>query len=405
MNKIQIVIFVLIGLTIGCTSNSNREVAEVPDSWESVLTTGNNTTVRLMMWQGDPFINAYIQEYVKPRVKELYGINLELSSGQGNMIVSMLMNEMEAGKDESAIDMMWINGETFYQLKQIDALYGPFTDLMPNAEFVDWNNPFIAMDFQQPIEGYESPWGNVQLTIIYDSLLTPEPPVTIDALEVYLQNHPGTFTIPNEFTGMTLLKSWLIAFADDPSVFEGSFSEEVYNAYAPQLWDYIKRIKPNMWQRGNTFPDGPATMHKLLSNGELHFSMSNNDGEVDNKVLQGLLPETSRAYVFESGTIQNSHYMGIVKGSGNISGAMVVANFLMSPEAQYEKMKPAVWGDGTVLDISKLTPEWQEKFASIPNRKYAPPRTTINQYALMELAPEYMIRIFEDFRTEIIEGK
>ena len=46
---------------------------------------------------------------------------------RGNMIVSLLLSELEAGKKQSSIDMMWINGETFYQLRQIDALYGPFS--------------------------------------------------------------------------------------------------------------------------------------------------------------------------------------------------------------------------------------------------------------------------------------
>ncbi|MCB0798306.1 MAG: hypothetical protein KDB85_11880, partial [Chitinophagales bacterium] len=89
--------------------------ATVPGSWDEVVAAGTGSTVRMMMWQGDPFINTYMQQYVKPKLKELYGIELEISSGQGNMIVSLLLSELEAGKKQSSIDMMWINGETFYQ--------------------------------------------------------------------------------------------------------------------------------------------------------------------------------------------------------------------------------------------------------------------------------------------------
>ena len=35
---------------------------------------------------------------------------------------------------------------------------------------------------------------------------------------------------------------------------------------------------------------------------------------------------------------------------------MVVANFLLSPEAQLRKQDPAVWGDPTVLAMDKLDP-------------------------------------------------
>jgi putative thiamine transport system substrate-binding protein len=38
-------------------------------------------------------------------------------------------------------------------------------------------------------------------------------------------------------------------------------------------------------------------------------------------------------------------------------GAQVVANFLLSPEAQARKADLQVWGDPTVLAMSKLNPE------------------------------------------------
>lgn len=82
---------------------------------------------------------------------------------------------------------------------------------------------------------------------------------------------------------------------------------------------------------------------------------------------------------------------------------MVVCNFLISPEAQLRKLDPNVWGDGTVLDVGRLPAEWQQKFRNVPGRKYAPPRERIQPHALMELAPEYMIRLFDDFRRNVIE--
>jgi putative spermidine/putrescine transport system substrate-binding protein len=84
---------------------------------------------------------------------------------------------------------------------------------------------------------------------------------------------------------------------------------------------------------------------------------------------------------------------------------MAVANFLISPEAQYRKQDPSVWGDGTVLDIARLPREWREKFQSLPERQYAPPKEEMLAKALPELAPEYMIRLAADFRKKIIEGR
>ena len=131
--------------------------------------------------------------------------------------------------------------------------------------------------------------------------------------------------------------------------------------------------------------------------------MSNNDGEVDNKVVQGVLPEFAKAYVLDSGTIRNSHYLGIPVNAPNKTGAMVVANFLISPEAQLQKARPDVWGDGTILSTKLLTEEWRSKLENIPDRTRVPPRSKLESYALMEPAPEIMIRLIEDFRREIIE--
>jgi putative spermidine/putrescine transport system substrate-binding protein len=56
-----------------------------------------------------------------------------------------------------------------------------------------------------------------------------------------------------------------------------------------------------------------------------------------------------------------------------------------------------------VLDRDRLPPEWQDRFASIPGRERAPHRADIAPYALRELAPEYMLRLADDFRTHVIE--
>jgi len=395
--------FLLVAFTLAaCRAEHDprRELSGM--DWQEIVDRAEGKTVTLMMWQGDSNINGYMNNYLVPEVKERYGIDLEIASGQGNTIVSILMTEIQTGKKESELDMMWINGETFYQLRQINALYGPFTGKLPHAAYIDFENPFIRYDFQQEIDGYEMPWGNVQFTLIYNSAKVEDPPKTMPGLEAYVKEHPGTFTIPIGFSGMTFLKSLLISIAGKGTL-DGEFDERKYEQYSARLWSYINRIKPWFWKKGTTFPSTLSAMHQMFASGELNFTMSNNDAEVDNKILEGVFPPASRSYVLEGGTIQNSHYIGIVAHSRKKAAAMVVANFMISPEAQYRKMNPNIWGDGTVLSMDKLPDKWVEKFRNIPDREFAPARKEIQKYALQELAPEYMIRLYEDFRTEVIQ--
>jgi len=392
----------LLVICLACSRSADKQDDPTNLSWDQILQKADGQAVNMMMWQGDPNINDYMQNFVVPEVKKRFGINLEIAGGQGNNIVSILMSELEANQSNGELDMVWINGETFYQLRQIDGLYGPFVDTLPNAKYIDFQNPFIKYDFQQPINGYEVPWGNVQFTIIYDSARVKNPPKTREALAKYVKAHPGTFTITNDFSGMTFLKSLLIGIAGKGTL-SGDFDKTKYEKYSTQLWTYINRIKPYFWKEGETFPSSVAAMHQLFVNGELNFTMSNNDTEVDNKILQGFFPKTARAYVLKDGTIQNSHYLGIPVNAPNKAAAMVVSNFMISPEAQYRKARPDIWGDGTVLARDKLPSRWQQKFAQMPQRLHAPPRDSLQSHALQELAPKYMIKLYEDFREKVIQ--
>lgn len=375
----------------------------IEQDWNAIEAQARGQTVTWGMWQGDPYINKYVRGYVAPELERQYGIKLRTVSAQGNEIVSLLMTEREARRTESAFDVVWINGETFYQLRQIDALMGPFTDQLPNAAYIDFANPFIRYDFQLDIDGYELPWGNVQLVMIYDTRRVIDPPQDMAALETWVRKHPGRFTIDTSFSGLTFLKSLLIEIAGGPGSLEGAFDEARYMQASARLWEYMNRIKPYFWRNGATFPAELSQLHQLFVAGEIDFTFSNNDGDVDNKVLQGLFSKHVRGYVLASGTIQNSHYLGVPRGSRNLAGALVLLNFLVSPQAQFEKLKPGVWGDGTVLNPARLPAPWQERFRNIPQRTRVPPREQLQARALREPAAEYMIRLQRDFRTEVLE--
>lgn len=390
-------------LVMACGNKQNKADDAKLESmdWNQIEQAGSGKTVNMMMWTGDPKINAYMKNYVTQAVKDQYNINLEIANGQGNAIVQLLMTEKQAGK-QGNIDMMWINGETFYQLRQIKGLYGPFVDRLPNAQFIDLENPFIGMDFQEPIAGMEAPWGNVQMTLIYNSDKVQELPQTRAELLQFVKANPGKFTFDNQFTGLTFMKALLIDIAGDEKALAGKYDEAAYKKYAPQLWGYLRELKPYLWKKGEVFPENVAQMHQLFASGELYFTMSNNDAEVDNKINEGLFPKSSRAYVPDFGTIQNSHYLGIADNAVNKAAAMVVINFMISQDAQLEKQNPDVWGDGTILNMDKIPAAMRSRFENIPARKYAPNRADIQSKARMEIAAEYMINLAEDFRKEII---
>jgi putative thiamine transport system substrate-binding protein len=103
----------------------------------------------------------------------------------------------------------------------------------------------------------------------------------------------------------------------------------------------------------------------LLGDGEVDWAVSFNPSEANRAILTGELPQTIRAMHFHGGILSNSHFLAIPFNARAKEGALMVANFLLSPEAQARKADEGIWGDPTVLAIDRLAPADQQRFAAL----------------------------------------
>lgn len=371
--------------------------------WDSVVARARGTRVVWRMWRGDPSVNAFVDRWVAPRLRARYGVELVTVEGQGAEVINQLHVEREA-RAAGVADLVWINGETFHNLRRADLLYGPWAGRLPNAVYVDSASPIVMRDFEQRPDGYESPWGRVQFALIYDTLRTPDPPRTVRELGEWIDAHPGRFTHDQSFTGTTFHKVLLYALNGGVSRFQGGFDSTRYDQGSERVWEWLEARRPAFWRGGEVYPKGVAELHRLFANREVDFSMSNNENEVVTKVRQGILPPTARALLLRDGTIANAHYLGIPFNATNPAGAMVVADFLLSPEAQLEKLKPEVWADGTVLSVRRLPEEWRTRFRELERDPLSLPLDSLRRYARPEVAPEYHERLTAEWRSRIRVG-
>ena len=370
-------------------------------SWQEIEENGSNTTVQMLTWMGDAAINNYMTNYVAPTLKERYNIKLEMASVAGPRIVSFIMAEREAGKTISEADMVWMAGRTSYQLRQLGELHGPFTDQLPSSKNINYQDPYIGWDYEIPLEGYEAPWGMGQFLLISDSARVPNPPRNMAELEEWVKANPGRFSLEAGFTTLAFLKALLVEVAGSRDIFSGGFHEDIYLEHSQKIWDYLSRIRPYLWRDGKAFPRSPSQMHQMFANGELDFTMSYNDGEADGKIESGLFPDTAYGFSWQHGTPKNSHYLAIVKNAPNKAGAMLVINFLLSPEAQLEKLS-GTWGDGSVLSFDRLSEKQALLFAKASTRNHAPKLSDIEDRAFLELRPEYIGRLYSDYLENFI---
>jgi putative spermidine/putrescine transport system substrate-binding protein len=375
-----------------------QELAALP--WDSVEALARGTDVTWRMWRGDPAVNAFVDGWVASAILERYGIRLRAVEGRGAELVNQFVVEREAGARGGA-DLVWINGETFHNLKREGLLQGPWAGRLPSAEWVDSSSVIVMKDFEQELQGYESPWGRVQFALIYDPERTPYPPQTVEELGRWILDHPGRFTHDQSFTGITFLKVLMYALGGGVSRFQGGFDEEAYEAGGEEVFAWLNSHASSFWREGRAYPADVAELHRLFANSEVDFSMSNNQTEAITKSRQGVLPAGARPLLLRDGTIANAHYVGIPFNAPNPAGAMVLANLLLSPAAQLEKQRTEVWGDGTVLDVAALPPEWRARFEALEADSRALPGDSLALYARPEVAPPYHEKLSEDWRRRV----
>lgn len=378
-------------------------------SWDEAVKAAQGQTVDWYMWGGSPAVNRYVNGYLATELKKRYDIQLrQVPVKDIGEVVSKLVVEKQAGKDsDGSVDLMWINGENFRTCKQQQLLYGPFADKLPNRQYVDWANPTVKNDFGTPVDGMESPWGSAQMVMIYDSARTPQPPKSVPALIDWIKANPGRFTYPAppDFTGSVFVRHFFYYAAGTVDTWQGEHSPLDFNKAADATYTILRELKSSLWRRGDTYPESPVKMNTLFADGQIDFSFSYHQGEASRNILDGLFPETVRTYVFDEGTITNTHFVAIPYNAKDTAAAMVVANFLLSPEAQLEKATPGVWGDFPTIKPSMLPSQWQEKFKTLPRGKATLGDAELQAHQLPEPPSNILIQLEKGWVEHVLKNR
>ena len=132
------------------------------------------------------------------------------------------------------------------------------------------------------------------------------------------------------------------------------------------LWSYLDGLHPSLWRKGAAFPKSSTEMRQLVADGEADIYFAFNPGDASSAIAQKLLPDTMRPFVPNAGSIGNTHFVAVPFNASASEGAMVFADFLLSPEAQARKENAELWGDPTVLSMARLSAEERKLFDDLP---------------------------------------
>ncbi|SFU71628.1 putative thiamine transport system substrate-binding protein [Aliiroseovarius crassostreae] len=372
-----------------------------PGNWSDVLQKAEGQTVYWNAWGGSPTTNAFIA-WAGQRVQEAYGVTVEhVKLTDTADAVTRVLVEKQAGKDDDgAIDLIWINGANFASMKEANLLFGPFAEQLPGWRYVDVEGKTVRTDFTVPVEGYESPWAMAQVVFMYDTADIDAPLLSAKQILEWAKAHPGRFTYPQppDFLGTTFLKQMLVDLIEDPTLLSQPMSDETYADVTGPLWAYLEELTPVLWREGRAYPPNGTRQIQLINDGELDLAISFSPGAASTAIANYELPDTVRTFVLQKGTIGNASFVAIPYNSGSKEGAMVLADFLLSPEAQARAQDPNVLGYGTVLDVAALSDADKARFADLDLGIATLSPEELGQ-AQAEPHPSWMTRISEDWQT------
>lgn len=371
-----------------------------PTNWPAVLEQARGQTVYWHAWGGSGAVNDFIA-WVGGEVAARHDITLRhVRLSETAEAVSRVLAERAAGRDSGgAVDLIWINGENFAAMKAQNLLFGPFATALPNWQLLDpQRNPALVADFTIPTDGFESPWAMAQLVFFYDSARLASPPRSIPALLEWARANPGRFAYPQppDFLGSTFLKQALIELAPDPALLMQPPTDASYQAATAPLWPYLDALAPLLWRAGRAYPQTGPRLIQMMADGEIDLAFSFNPNEAANAVAAGQLQDSARSYVMQAGSIGNASFVAIPYNANAAAGAMVVADFLLSPAAQARQQDPTILGMGSVLAPNRLPEAARALFAATPRPPASPPPEDLGR-VLPEPHPDWMVRLEDDW--------
>jgi putative thiamine transport system substrate-binding protein len=327
------------------------------EDWQSIEKQADGQTVYFHAWGGSQEINRYIQ-WAGKELKSRYNVTLNhVKVTDISETTTRLIAEKAAGKNTGgSVDMVWINGENFKSMKDNQLLYGPFVDALPNWQYVDKTLP-VDVDFSEPTDGLEAPWGVGQLVFIHDTENLNNPPHSFAEMLSYANAFPNHLTYPRppEFHGTSFIKALLIELTNNEPALQKPVNAETFEQVTQPLWQYLDKFHKVAWRGGKQFPAGTAETLQLLDDGQIDLAITFNPNAVFSAQSSGTLAETTKAYAMDAGALSNIHFLAIPWNANANAGAQVAINFLLSPEAQSRKGDINIWGDPSVLSSEYLT--------------------------------------------------
>lgn len=373
-------------------------------TWEQRVESSKGKTVNFALWGGSENINKWIDSYVAKRMKELYNITLKrIPLVDTEVAIKKLLRDKKLKRDKGSIDLLWVNGENFKIMKKNDLTLAAYLDKLPNLKYIDMKNKSISFDFTENIEGKETPWGSAQMVFIYNADKVKVAPKTTKDFKDWIIQNPGRFTYPSppDFTGSAFLRLMLMQVNSIEKYNAVVSKKEKVETLTRPLWSFLNEIKPSLYKKGKVHPESISKAHQLFSDEVTWITFDYYPTTAQRMIDKGVFPKNTKTFILNNRTLANTHYTAIPFNSKNPNAAMLLSNFLISPEAQISKQKLDNWGDLNVLNIKHLNKKEKNLLMSLDMGKATLSFDTLNSSKRSELPANVVPIIEKEWKSKV----
>lgn len=405
----KLIVCILIVLTVfisGCTNEKDSRIENVNTrNWEKLLESSKGTKVNLYTYiDKEDFIN-YIDKYIKPRLKTEYDISLKLIVEEYEDIIYKLKEYKESENENGEIDIIWIEGDKINELTSKEYIFKPFTDELPSKDiYLDLNKYENTMYLGNDLKNAFLPFGRSQMVMYYNENAIDEGFPSTEELFDYVKKNPGRFTYPEaksqlgqDFVNTVIMNE--VSLREIMKLDGSESTDEIKKVIQPGI-DMLIDINPYLWNDGKSYPMDERELIDLYNSESLDIGLSRNQFYVQNNDYDDF-PGDTFTFVFDKGTVNEYTYLCIPYNSTNKSGAMVVCDYLLTPDSQVIKYNPSNWGNLPVVDSSRLNDIEFNKFKKVRLKKYSLDYSELYTKSLPTLSDKLSDKIREIWYQEV----
>ncbi|MFH5880018.1 extracellular solute-binding protein [Arthrobacter sp. NA-172] len=207
------------------------------------------------------------------------------------------------------------------------------------------------------------PYRGSAVLLAYDTKTVATPPKTLDDLLAWIKANPGKFTYNSPKSGgsggafvATVLDKFVPA--DARAKMTVGYEKDL-EKYWDQGFATLKDLNSSVFQSG-VYPNGNQQTLDLLAKGQISMAPVWSDQFITG-LTNGQIPSTVKATQISNPSFTGgAAYLGIPKSSPRQEGALKLANFVLSPDAQTTIIKEM--SGFPAISLDKLPADVKDKF-------------------------------------------